>query len=218
MGLLKYYTHVTGYLSFFLENGLTESYEEVRKKIDDLMEESKSLALKDNISMSDYENARFAVFAWIDELILNSAWDGKSEWRRNLLQREFYNTQNGGVEFYEKLEKLGHEENHIREVYYFCLVSGFTGTYGMSAEDIIKRDAVKSKHLKYLTGTSDSMSGITDILFKQAYPRDDNFLKNKKKSWFSELSIITWIIILSPVVIFIFLYVIYSFILNNSIS
>ena len=148
---------------------------------------------------------------------MESSWSEKQNWPGNSLQRKYYETTKGGVEFYDRLKNLEPDENHVREVYYFCLVSGFTGVYGNSEDQSLIIDEIKSKNLKYLTGTSDDISVSEGMLFKQAYdfdrmPENTSSLKNRLISPLYILGIA------SPVLIFIFLFFIYKLILNNLIG
>ncbi|NDV23337.1 DotU family type IV/VI secretion system protein [Desulfovibrio sp. JC022] len=103
-----------------------------------------------------YDDARFAVFAWADEAVLVSKWEGVREWLKHPLQREFYGTANAGEEFFERLDKLFNRNNgpvdqslfadmekegedpanangnglvEVLEVYALCLSLGYTGKY-----------------------------------------------------------------------------------------
>lgn len=191
------------------------SVEKVRKDILKLIEKSEKLSEENEFLYEDYNLARFAVFVWIDETIMQSLWTGKSQWKKNLLQRQFYKTSDGGVTFYKRLEKLEPEQNEIREVYYLCLVSGFSGMYGNSKEDIIIRDDIKAKNLKRLTGTSDGIaSSANDILFTDSYinKNKNNPDSHKKKSG---IALVSSLMVFGPLLIFIFLFILYRFILNK---
>ena len=50
--------------------------------------------------------ARFAVCALLDEILLTGSWSGREDWSRMTLQRRLCATVNAGVEFYEHLEAL----------------------------------------------------------------------------------------------------------------
>src|SRR5690242_19865757 len=75
--------------------------------------------------------ARFAAVAWVDELVLVSAWAEKPRWQQMPLQREYFRTTNAGAEFYARLEALGEDESGRAacELYYFCMALGFRGRY-----------------------------------------------------------------------------------------
>ena len=68
----------------------------------------------------------------IDEAVLISEWKYKDNWLKNPLQKQFFETNSAGVEFFEKLDnlkELNTKDQDIREVYFYCLTFGFTGCY-----------------------------------------------------------------------------------------
>jgi type IV/VI secretion system ImpK/VasF family protein len=83
----------------------------------------------------EVEEARFALVAFADEMLLRSDWSGREEWLQEPLQLQLFRTNRAGDEFYEHLARLRPDQNHAREVYFLCLVNGFEGQYaGQTAE------------------------------------------------------------------------------------
>jgi type IV/VI secretion system ImpK/VasF family protein len=83
------------------------------------------------------EEARFALAALADEMIIVSNWSYKEQWSKDSLQLALYQTNRAGDEFYDHLAKLRPDQNQAREVYYLCLASGFEGQYaGRGAERV----------------------------------------------------------------------------------
>jgi len=78
---------------------------------------------------ADLDAARFALVAWLDEIVNVSGWAGGAEWEREPLQVALYGTRRAGVEFYERLDKLRPENAAALEVYFHCLALGFQGDY-----------------------------------------------------------------------------------------
>jgi type IV/VI secretion system ImpK/VasF family protein len=74
------------------------------------------------------EEARFALIAWTDEVILRSRWSGRHEWEKHTLGMELLRTANAGQEFFQHLEKLP-RESRAREVFFAVLALGFEGQY-----------------------------------------------------------------------------------------
>jgi type VI secretion system protein ImpK len=77
--------------------------------------------------------AKYAMVAFLDELILSSKWPMKEEWAGNPLQLEYFNDFAAGEEFYHKLKgwQSGNEADRaaVLEVYFLCLTHGFKGMY-----------------------------------------------------------------------------------------
>src|SRR5579863_9496612 len=113
--------------------------------------------------------ARFAATAYVDELVLTSAWAEKPRWQQMPLQREHYRTTNAGAEFYVRLEALGEGEwgRAARELYYFCMALGFRGRY-FGDQRFAEFTAVKRANLKLLLPDGNlDLQAVT--LFPEAY-------------------------------------------------
>lgn len=82
----------------------------------------------------------FALGAFVDETVLMTDFPLRSEWIRYPLQLELFNTNQSGVEFYDRLSELLVESEsrpellEIVEVYYICLILGFRGKYFVEDE------------------------------------------------------------------------------------
>ncbi len=100
---------------------------EVREKILALVNAQEERVKSGEVSPESYREARFAVLSWVDETILNSSWQHRSQWQHLMLS--FYRTLNAGEEFFRRLEALPSQANDIREVYYLCISLGFQGKY-----------------------------------------------------------------------------------------
>lgn len=113
--------------------------------------------------------ARFAATAYVDELVLTSAWAERPRWQQMPLQRELYRTTNAGAEFYVKLEALGESEGGraARELYYFCMALGFRGRY-FGDQRFAEFTQVKLANLKLLLPDGNlDLQAVT--LFPEAY-------------------------------------------------
>ena len=84
------------------------------------------------IGMVEQKDARYAMAAFIDEMVLSSTWPGRLEWMAKPLQLDFFGEHTAGEGFFTRLTNLrqGGEENlHLLELYYYCLQLGFEGAY-----------------------------------------------------------------------------------------
>src|SRR5712691_7751179 len=120
-----------------LGSGQTQrSYEQVRGDITRLLEQLQAMARRQGMVEQEYQEAAFAVVAWVDETIMKlSSWEHVDRWRRAPLQVEYYQMQNAGEELFERLKKLRSDQKEIREIYYMVLGMGFTGRYSCGVED-----------------------------------------------------------------------------------
>jgi type VI secretion system protein ImpK len=210
--LVAYVSHSMGSAENFPTSG-----ESLRRTVSDLIVQSETFRETFGFDKADYESARFAVFAWIDETVMKSSFEGKEAWKRQLLQRAFYNTTRGGVEFYRRFEDLDEDKMEVREIYYLCLALGFSGRYGLSEEDGAFRDRLMDQQFKRLTGSSGLFSKASrSKLFPAAYglvvPE-----RYEKRTVRKRSMLMTALLGVGPVVLFAFLYALYRFILNNEI-
>jgi type VI secretion system protein ImpK len=111
----------------------------VRKLFTEI-DQASSIAGKDPAGV---QAARYALAAFLDEVVLSSAWSIRGEWAGRPLQMEYFNDATAGEEFYRKLEALRGSTDASRrealEVYGLCLGLGFRGRYsGMAGLEEIK--------------------------------------------------------------------------------
>jgi type VI secretion system protein ImpK len=188
-------------------------YEQVKADVIRTLSESDQCLKRNIVSPEDYDLARFAVCAWVDEVILMSTWQEKEHWKREQLQRIYYRTTDAGEEFFDRLNGLGFHQRDVREVYYLCLALGFMGRYCKPGDEYLLGQ-VKASNLKLLMGSSVGLPTVekTD-LFPDAYQRGDE-LPVIQKSRFS-LNVVNLVCLLGPLVLFGILYLIYNFTLNS---
>jgi type VI secretion system protein ImpK len=81
------------------------------------------------VEQADVQQAKFALCAYIDEIVLGSGWALTSAWTP--LCQDYYGEAAAGDNFYTRLEGLRHSKEtrkrDLLEVYYLCLALGFTG-------------------------------------------------------------------------------------------
>lgn len=110
-----------------------QTFSVIRQEITRLLKEEEVLVRRHEIAPKDYEDARFAVIAWLDEAMLRAT-DGKNpdcyqQWQRAPLQAELCNTTNAGEEFFTRLEKLRPNQKELSEIFHLCLCLGFRGQF-----------------------------------------------------------------------------------------
>lgn len=190
-------------------------YEQVKNDIQRMISESESRFSRSSFSQEDYEQARFAVFAWIDETILSSSWKEKDRWQVEKLQYRYYDTGDAGELFFEKLNRLGPHQRDVREVYYLCLAMGFKGQYHSDGDRFLL-DNLKDANLKLLTGSSVSLPSLEkETLFSEAYPadREDYDPARNRSLRFGPFALLC---IGFPVVLYTVMFFIYRFSLGNA--
>jgi type VI secretion system protein ImpK len=213
MHLSETFMDVIAYVMYFLKTASAKQppYEQVRARIIELLAGSRQKAAE--FQPDDYDQARFALCAWVDEAVMNSAWKERITWQKEPLQLKFYQTTNAGELFFDRLNSLGLHQKDVREMYYLCLAMGFMGRF-IKEEDRFLLDQLKTSNLKVLTGSS---AGIPSLkkgeLFPEAYPAEGVATAPKKAPGLFNL--VSIIMAGLPVVLFGVLYLIYSFVLHN---
>jgi type VI secretion system protein ImpK len=192
------------------------AFEEVNSRIRQLVNESAQHVVTYGVDPRDYDDARFAICAWIDETIMNVPWAHREQWQRNLLQSELYGTTNAGSEFFERINQLSPDQTDVREIYFLCLGLGFMGRYSLEADQFLLEQLKKSS-LRSLTGkVSEPLAYAHENMFASAYGGQVSgltglFPKVLQPSA-SGLRILLWSV---PPLLLIILYVIYTFVLNG---
>ena len=207
MEILAYTTAVAG-------GGQAAPYDQVRNTLGQLITQSEACMARGSFSREEFDLARFAVFAWVDETLLASAWEGRQQWQREQLQRVHFQTADAGELFFERLNGIGPHQQHVREVYYLCLALGFSGQYCNAGDDFML-EQLRSQNLKLLTGSSMGIPSMDNqTLFPDAYPKGESDgppTAPGKARWPAYAIICT----VAPVALYGILFLVYRFILGN---
>jgi type VI secretion system protein ImpK len=206
MRLIDSFMPLIGYVVLLRDSAATAAapYQQVRGEIQRLMTQSEGCLKSGEVSAREYDLARFMVCAWIDEVLLASSWSEKGQWQREQLQRVLYNTMEGGVEAFEKLNQLGLEQREVREVYYVCLSLGFRGRFINPGDDFLL-DQLRSSNLKLLgTGATEGE------LFPEAFPEPSEARGPVRPS-----PLIFWLALGAPLLLFGVLHLVFRFSLGS---
>jgi type VI secretion system protein ImpK len=206
---------VMAYVSYLLKSVETSQplYEEVHNDIKRLLSESEAYPARGEFPREDYDQARFAICAWVDEAILGSGWQQKNYWLNCQLQRVYYHTADAGEQFFERLKNLGLQQREVREIYYLCLTLGFTGRYCHPGDEY-QLEQIKTSQLKLLLGSSVGLPALErEELFPEAQPSGDP--QSGKKSARAGSRLVSAICLAAPVLLFCIMYLIYHFTLSG---
>jgi type VI secretion system protein ImpK len=215
MRLSDCFVDLVAYVAYFIKgvDRKQPPYEQVRAEIQRLVTESEGHMRNNAVAQDDYDLARFAVFAWIDEAILSSAWREKNRWQADKLQYRYYNTSDAGEIFFKKLSSLGPHQTDVRELYYLCLALGFKGQHCHQADEIVLKNLMDA-NLKVLTGSSVGIPSLERLqLFPGAYPDDSDATPRSRK--FNRPGLFTTICVAVPITLFIVLFGVYQFVLSK---
>lgn len=216
MRLMDCFIELVAYVVYFNRSAGERQppYDQVKNDIERLVAVSQDRAGQIRASSDDYDQARFAVFAWADEVILSSNWIHKNHWQGEQLQRIYFQTTDAGELFFERLNNLGPHQRDVREVYYLCLALGFMGRYCNEGDDYLL-EQLRTSNLKLLTGSAvgpPSVGGT--LLFSEAYPTGTDPIPGEAKNR-GLLSPFTLFCIGFPILLGVALFFTYRFILHN---
>ncbi len=175
MGLADSFMPALAYVACLLrsETPPPAPYEQVKGDVLRLLAQGEEEAKRGVYSKEEFDLARLAVVAWIDEAVLNSSWPHRERWQKEQLQRIFYRTTEAGEAFFEKLNGLGLNQKGLREVYYICLALGFMGRYCHPGDEVIL-EHLRASNLKLLLGDSGGIPSFTETeIFPEAYPVEE---------------------------------------------
>lgn len=88
------------------------------------------LAEVDLANSNDWFFAKYALVAWIDEMLRELLWHQRNEAIENSLEFELFNTSDAFYMFYTKATEASQlPKKDALEVFYLCVVLGFRGLY-----------------------------------------------------------------------------------------
>lgn len=89
--------------------------------------------LRSTVYNEAWQLARYAICAWIDDLLTHREWKGAQWWENNKLEFQFFRTNDAGTLFFQKAKEAQTIANRDAiEVFYIAVVLGFKGLYGVS--------------------------------------------------------------------------------------
>lgn len=110
-----------------IEANKNPSAEDVNAKIRGLLDQAENRLG----SRPDWDLAKYALVAWVDDLLIEAAWDGSVWWEQNKLEFKIFKTADAFSKFYEQARKATElPQKDALEVFYVCVVLGFRGLYG----------------------------------------------------------------------------------------
>jgi type VI secretion system protein ImpK len=80
----------------------------------------------------EWELAKYALVAWIDEVLIDASWEGCNWWKEHALEWEHFGTNDRATKFFDQARRAASADMKRRdalEVYYIAVVLGFGGIY-----------------------------------------------------------------------------------------
>lgn len=106
--------------------------EEAREGIQNRFREAEA-QLSEKQHHEGWELAKYALVAWIDDVLIEAPWPGRDWWENNSLEFAYFSTRDRATEFFKKAKQAAQlTRRDALEVYYVCVVLGFRGLYALS--------------------------------------------------------------------------------------
>jgi type VI secretion system protein ImpK len=78
----------------------------------------------------EWQLSKYAVCAWIDQLLIDAPWQGKGWWKDNCLEKKYFGRRDAYEAFFQRAtEAANQSRKDALEVYYLAVVLGFRGFY-----------------------------------------------------------------------------------------
>ncbi len=125
------------------------------------------------LPITSAEDGMFAVAALIDEIAMSLP-DIRPWWSQNMLQARRFNTNNAGVEFYQRLDRVRQGPKTILATYVVVLGCGFLGQYGLPGRDPYLLNQLRAQLARELgvDADRDVMSGAIKAYRYDAMPAE----------------------------------------------
>lgn len=115
-----------------------DSAQEERSKIKAAIEAAEGVVDRSN---PEWDLAKYALVAWIDDQMVHAPWEGNKFWDDNPLEVEYFYERVAYTEFFVKAKEAAKQpKRNALEVFYLCVVLGFRGLYGPPPEKWMEVD------------------------------------------------------------------------------
>lgn len=82
--------------------------------------------------------AKYALAAWIDDLLISIPWSGRDWWESNSLEFALFRTRDRATKFFLKAKEASESPRRdALEVFYLCVILGFRGLYKLPEVAVI---------------------------------------------------------------------------------
>ncbi len=104
----------------------------------------------------EWNLAQYALVSWLDEMLVDTPWNGQEWWSNNVLERTLFQTRDCHEQFYilanQAAESTRRDALHV---FHDCVVLGFRGLYRSStlADDLTRRHRLPPTVTEWLRRT-----------------------------------------------------------------
>ncbi len=88
--------------------------------------------LSQGATRESWELARYALCAWIDDVMINANWDGGGWWENHKLEFQYFKSNEAGTGFFQRAKQAEQLiQRDAIEVYYVAVILGFRGLFAL---------------------------------------------------------------------------------------
>jgi type VI secretion system protein ImpK len=124
-----------------LRAGILLPSAELRPSFERMLEEVEQRAATQRRGAAQVQAVKFALAAFVDEMVLSESFPLHEKWENNPLQLKYFGEHLAGVKFFDRLDEMMAQaelDADVVEVYYLCLILGFKGQYKVYLESQLK--------------------------------------------------------------------------------
>ncbi len=117
------------------------SPDHLRTRLHHMFQQAEDTARRYGIPADTITHARYAVAAYIDEMIINSRWAQREQWASRPLQYDLFGEFVAGEGFFKRLDSIRRGvpvDYNLLEVYGLCLIFGFEGQYRLHERERLR--------------------------------------------------------------------------------
>ena len=183
------------------------SPDHLRTRLHHLFHQAEETAKSAGVSTDVLTHARYAVAAYLDEMIINSRWTHREQWAAKPLQYDLFGEYVAGEGFFKRLETIRRSlplNVELLEVYALCLMFGFEGQYRLHERDRLRglvEDVAREVQAK---------RDVAPVLSPNGH-RPEELLELVKR----ELPV--WVIMVMSMGIILLVYMALSFLINQDV-
>jgi type VI secretion system protein ImpK len=118
--------------------GIVTPSPELRPKVESMFDDFDRRAERYRFNHKIVSVSKFGLAAFVDEAVLTADFPLRHEWEKNPLQLKFFGEQLAGNKFFDKLDSMLPQIEVTQdavEIYYYCMLLGFKGRYGIYEQD-----------------------------------------------------------------------------------
>jgi type VI secretion system protein ImpK len=121
-----------------LKSGIVTPSADLRPKVSAMLQDFEKRAERYRFNHKIIQVSKFALAAFVDEVVLMNNFPLRDEWEKNALQLELFGEQLAGNKFFEKLDAMLKQIDVTQdavEIYYICMLLGFKGRYAVYEQE-----------------------------------------------------------------------------------